>query len=665
MGKNCLVTTLLWLLLLVLFQTPKYINASFICYGDFFDVNYGLSRDRLFSSLPSNVITNGGFYNASFGRDSKNSRVYVVALCRRGYEDQACKTCLEHVIDDTKPNCRRKESYSWVTHQPDDVSCSIRYTNRSTFGKLELTPVVINANPDNLDPSISKNMTMFNKEWIAMANRTLEAASTADTSSVLKYYNATRTEFTQIPDVYALMQCTPDLSQGDCTRCLRDCVNEFLQSQYWGRKGAGISRPSCYFRWDLYSFYKAFENVERVHALPPPPPPPQVSSNKLNCERDKTSFQGSNIAIIVVPVVINLFIFVVLVVSWKKRSSHTRFKDAFDSTDGQSMLRFDLQMIISATNNFSHMLGQGGFGSVYKGVLENGQEIAVKRLTKDSGQGDKEFKNEVLLLTRLQHRNLVKLLGFCNEKDEEILVYEFVPNSSLDHFIFDEDKRRILTWDVRYTIIEGVAKGLQYLHEDSQLRIIHRDLKASNILLDAEMNPKVADFGMARLFNKDETRGLTSRVVGTFGYMAPEYERYGQFSAKSDVYSFGVMLLEMICGKSNKNSEKEEDEDEEDFPAFVWKRWNEGRYEEIIDPLAAPSNNISINEVVKLIHIGLLCVQEDVSKRPSISSIIFWLGRHANTTMPVPTPVVFHTRPSLSLSPSPSQSPSPTPSSSL
>lgn len=311
MGKSCLVTTFLLLLLLFL-QTLKYVHAGFICYGDFFNVNYGVSRDYLFSSLPSNVVSNGGFYNASFGRDSKNNRVHVVALCRRGYEKQACKTCLEHVIEDTKTKCRQKESFSWVTHQPDDVSCSLRYTNHSTFGKLELLPNTINANPNSIDSS--KNMTMFRQEWIAMVNRMLEVASTAETSSVLKYYNATRTEFTQISDVYALMQCTPDLSPGDCKRCLRECVTDF-QKQFWGRQGGGVSRPSCYFRWDLYPFYKAFDNLTRV--------PAQPSSTIMDCGRDKKSFQGSNIAIIVVPTVINLFIFAVLIFSWKRKPSHT------------------------------------------------------------------------------------------------------------------------------------------------------------------------------------------------------------------------------------------------------------------------------------------------------------------------------------------------------
>ncbi|TMW85871.1 hypothetical protein EJD97_022357 [Solanum chilense] len=180
-------------------------------------------------------------------------------------------------------------------------------------------------------------------------------------------------------------------------------------------------------------------------------------------------------------------------------------------------LQYDFSTIRSATDNFSsdNKLGQGGFGPVYKGKLSNGQEVAVKRLSADSGQGDLEFKNEVMLVAKLQHRNLVRLLGFCIDGTERLLIYEFVPNASLDQFLFDPVKRRQLDWERRYKIIGGVAKGILYLHEDSRLRIIHRDLKASNVLLDEEMNPKIADFGMARLFTLDETQGNTSRIVGT------------------------------------------------------------------------------------------------------------------------------------------------------
>ncbi|KAL0675262.1 hypothetical protein Bca4012_003243 [Brassica carinata] len=318
MGTSWVMTTSPFFFILFL-QTLKHVHASFKCYGDFFTPNYGVNRDNLLSSLPSNVVNNGGFYNASLGSVSRNNRVHVVALCRRGYDIQACKTCLEHVIDDTKAKCpHQMESFSWVTEEANDVLCNLRYTNHSTFGKLELSPFTINPNPNVIESY--KNMTLFSQEWIAMVNRTLEAASTADTSSLLKYYSATRTELTEIPDVYAMMQCTPDLSPSDCNRCLRECVNDF-QREYWGRLGGGVGRPSCYFRWDLFEFYKAFDNVTRVLA-----PPSQASPTALDCGRDEKDFEGRHIAIIVVPAIINLIIFVALVCSWKRKTSHTGIK---------------------------------------------------------------------------------------------------------------------------------------------------------------------------------------------------------------------------------------------------------------------------------------------------------------------------------------------------
>ncbi|PIN05590.1 Serine/threonine protein kinase [Handroanthus impetiginosus] len=214
---------------------------------------------------------------------------------------------------------------------------------------------------------------------------------------------------------------------------------------------------------------------------------------------------------------------------------------------------FDLATILNATNYFSpqNKIGEGGFGPVYKGTLQ-GQEIAVKRLSEYSTQGLNEFKNEVILFAKLQHRNLVRLLGCCIDGEEKMLIYEFMPNNSLETFIFDENQSKLLDWPCRFRIINGIARGLLYLHQDSRLRIIHRDLKASNILLDEGMNPKISDFGMARSFGGNETEANTRRVVGTFGYMSPEYAVDGNFSVKSDVFSFGVLVLEIISGTRNR-----------------------------------------------------------------------------------------------------------------
>ncbi|XP_042485730.1 G-type lectin S-receptor-like serine/threonine-protein kinase RKS1 isoform X2 [Macadamia integrifolia] len=213
----------------------------------------------------------------------------------------------------------------------------------------------------------------------------------------------------------------------------------------------------------------------------------------------------------------------------------------------------EIDVVAAATDNFSsnNKLGEGGFGPVYKGRLFNGREIAVKRLSRNSGQGMEEFKTEVVLIAKLQHRNLVRLLAWSIQEEEKMLIYEYMPNKSLDCFIFDKTKSALLDWRKRFEIIVGVARGVLYLHQDSRLRIIHRDLKASNVLLDKGMNPKISDFGMARMFGGNQIQANTTKVVGTYGYMSPEYAMQGIFSIKSDVFSFGVLLLEIISGKKN------------------------------------------------------------------------------------------------------------------
>ncbi|CAJ2654946.1 unnamed protein product [Trifolium pratense] len=303
--------------------------------------------------------------------------------------------------------------------------------------------------------------------------------------------------------------------------------------------------------------------------------------------------------------------------------------------DGQAVdiPHFHLESILDATNNFAsaNKLGQGGFGPVYKGKFQGGQEIAVKRLSSCSGQGFEEFKNEVVLIAKLQHRNLVRLLGYCVEGDEKMLVYEYMPNRSLDGFIFDKKLSVLLDWDMRFKIILGIARGLLYLHEDSRLRIIHRDLKASNILLDEEKNPKISDFGLARIFGGKDTVANTERVVGTYGYMSPEYALDGHFSVKSDVFSFGVVVLEIISGKRNTGFYQVEHE--LSLLGYAWHLWKVGRALDFMDQTLCET--CKADECLKCVNIGLLCLQEDPNERPNMSNVVFMLGSESNT---LPTP---------------------------
>ncbi|WMV48846.1 hypothetical protein MTR67_042231 [Solanum verrucosum] len=293
---------------------------------------------------------------------------------------------------------------------------------------------------------------------------------------------------------------------------------------------------------------------------------------------------------------------------------------------------FDLATMPNATDNFSlnNKVGEGGFGPVYKGILVDGQEIAVKRLSRSSGQGLNEFKNEVKLIAKLQHRNLVKLVGSCIDDEEKMLIYEYMANGSLDSFVFDQTRRKQLGWSKFFQIIDGIARGLLYLHQDSRLRIIHRDLKASNVLLDAELNPKISDFGLARTFQGDQCGDNTERVVGTFGYMAPEYALYGLFSVKSDVFSFGLLLLEIVIGKKNRCFRHPHHH--HGLIEYAWRMWTEGTPLALVD--SSLEDTSSMLEILRCIHVSLLCVQQIPEDRPNMSVVVLMLN--GESTLPQP-----------------------------
>ncbi|THG01843.1 hypothetical protein TEA_009994 [Camellia sinensis var. sinensis] len=303
-----------------------------------------------------------------------------------------------------------------------------------------------------------------------------------------------------------------------------------------------------------------------------------------------------------------------------------------DSVDTSELPIIDFDKILVATDNFSttNKLGEGGFGPVYKGRLEDGHQVAVKRLSRHSGQGVEEFKNEIVLISKLQHRNLVRLLGCCIEGEEKVLVYEYMTNKSLDTFLFDATKRVKLDWATRFHIIQGIARGLLYLHRDSCLRVIHRDLKANNILLDNDMNPKISDFGLAQTFRVTQELANTHRVMGTFGYMSPEYAMGGLFSEKSDVYSFGVLLLEMVSGMRNTSFHYHEKY--LNLLGYAWELYNEGQASDVVDEVVVDS--CSLSAVLRCVRIGLLCVQDHVADRPTVSIVVLMLSNEMDLPHP-------------------------------
>ncbi|KAK6137234.1 hypothetical protein DH2020_029023 [Rehmannia glutinosa] len=302
---------------------------------------------------------------------------------------------------------------------------------------------------------------------------------------------------------------------------------------------------------------------------------------------------------------------------------------------------FTYASIQSATKNFSsdYKLGQGGFGPVYKGKTAEDQDIAVKFLSRQSGQGLLEFKTELILISKLQHVNLVKLLGFCIHGDDKMVIYDYMHNKSLDFFLFSPSKREQLDWQKRFNIIEGTTQGLLYLHRYSRLKIIHRDLKPSNILLDENMNPKISDFGLARIFKQDISEANTNRRVGTYGYMAPEYAMQGIFSVKSDAYSFGVLIFEIVSGR--KNNSFHEIEGPLSLVEYAWELWRKDSALELMDPTLRDS--CIIDQLQRCIHIGLLCVENHAVDRPTIEDVILML-KNEMTNLPMPKSPAFISR---------------------
>ncbi|KAL0873531.1 hypothetical protein Bca101_023236 [Brassica carinata] len=597
---------------------------------------YDANRRLILSSLPSNVTSKEGlFFNGSIGQEP--DRVYAIGMCIPGSTSDDCSVCIKTVSDRLIKNCpNQTNAFAWPGNP---TLCHVRYSNTSFSGSADLyNPRIVLHNSRD----INSNLTEFRTIWEDLVVRMIAAASTAKNtpSSSNNHYKADAAPLTPLDTIYALMQCTPDLSYGDCDNCLRRSVRDY-QSCCSQKQGGVVMRPSCFFRWDLFKYSKAFDNIT-VASLPPllPPKasPPAADDQARTTDNDSKGISSGVVAAITVPTVITVFILLVLgLVRCRRRKSMQRTEvesDSDISTPHSS--QYDLKTIETATNKFSrsNKLGEGGFGEVYKGTLSNGTEVAVKRLSESSGQGIREFKNEAVLVSKLQHKNLVRLLGFCLEREEKILIYEFVPNKSLDYFLFDPERQSQLDWIQRHKIIEGIARGILYLHQDSQLTIIHRDLKASNILLDANMNPKISDFGLSTIFEIDQTQGNTSKIAGTYGYMSPEYAMQGQYSMKSDIYSFGVLVLEIISGKKNGGVyHMDETSTPNNLVTYAWRLWRNRSPLELMDP--AIGRNYQSNEVTRYIHIALLCVQDNPEDRPMLSTIILMLT--SNTiTLPVP-----------------------------
>ncbi|XP_010931353.1 cysteine-rich receptor-like protein kinase 25 isoform X2 [Elaeis guineensis] len=582
---------------------------------------FSANLDLLLFNLTSSPHDAGYFSNTTVGAAS-SAPAYGLAQCRPDISASDCSTCLNLSASAATTRCHLRKSAAIRFDY-----CILHYSDQSFFGR----PV------DDQLRTIYNNYNASDPTGFYRQIRDLMDEISSQAAERESKFGVGMANFSQYENIYAMAQCTRDLSETDCSTCL-DKAAGCLPICCYGHIGAQALKVSCTVRFETYPFF--------AQSFIPPPPPGSSSSRNSGNGTDTTGDGKSNnttkvVLIVAISVVAVLMVLFAICICLRRRKVFRKELlidgDEEEFRSSESLL-FDLGALRAATNNFSdaNKLGEGGFGLVYKGTLLDGREIAVKRLLGSSAQGLVELRNELVLVAKLQHRNLVKLLGCCIEEQERLLVYEYLPNSSLDKFLYDPIGRQQLDWGSRYKIIEGMGRGLLYLHEDSRLRIIHRDLKAGNILLDGDMNPKISDFGLAKLFGRDETHGNTSRIAGTYGYMAPEYALHGHFSTKSDVFSYGVLVLEIVTGR--RNSGFKGSGNSLDLLGYVWQHWTEGMATQVIDQILG--NQYEAREVLRCIHIGLLCVQEEPAERPSMASVILMLSS-SSVTVPPPSPPAF------------------------
>ncbi|KAI3722987.1 hypothetical protein L2E82_34243 [Cichorium intybus] len=547
-------------------------------------------------------LSNNNTYFATADQTRNSESVYVMGQCRNYMSTSDCVSCFDSA-DRSIRYCAGANGGRAVLD-----GCFLRYESNSFYDQTTL--------PGNV--GLCGNRTSSRQSVFETAVDGLMSNLSIATPKINGFFAAATAQVngTNTSTAYAIAQCAITVTRDGCRDCLKVAYANIKSCASDVTDGRGVD-SGCFMRYSASAF---FPNSSRIDITP--------------FLRDGSSSKKGAIIGGVVGGVGGLIILLIIMLLWYRRSRKRTAPGSslYGATELQSPMPYSYNDLKKATKDFreDNKLGEGGFGDVYKGIVKDGKVVAVKKLAIGSNTAKDNFESEVRVISNVHHRNLIRLLGCCSKGPELLLVLEYMANGSLEKYLYGE-KRGNLRWKQRYDIIFGTARGLAYLHEQYHVTIIHRDIKPSNILLDNDFQPKIADFGLARLLPEDQTH-ISTRFAGTLGYTAPEYAIHGQLSEKVDTYSFGIVVLEIISGKRCTDVPNES-AGEQFLLEHAWNLYETRMHLKLVDETLDPSEYRE-EEIKKVIEIALMCTQSPVSVRPTMSEVVMLLSDRSRVQNP-------------------------------
>ncbi|CAN6247623.1 unnamed protein product [Urochloa humidicola] len=584
---------------------------------------YDTNLRGMLKELVTIAVSYGGYGNDTAGDDGSPDQSNGLAICYADAPPAVCRLCLDMAAGNVTLACPRSVGAAMMYN-----NCLLRYANASFLSRPDMVPRF----------SFFNNLTRAGDAaaYAAALGRLMDRLAPAAATS-LRFFAYGRTNITggDGQSLYGFVQCVTDLSPDDCSRCLQRIAASL---PIWTRGGRAYSL-TCYTRFEVVPFYTP-PNTQTIVVAPAPPPEPspgapaaaKFQDTKLKKFRSRMIVTVSTVASVLLVMVCVVILAIKIYRSGNFQSitgvssiPEENIAELLENYGSLAPKRYKYSQLKEITRCFSEKLGEGGYGMVYKGTLPSGMLVAVKFLHDFTRNGE-EFINEVISIRRTSHVNIVTLLGFCFEGSKRALIYEYMPNGSLDKFIYDDNSKATLGWNKLYEIAIDIARGLEYLHRGCNTRIIHFDIKPHNILLADDFVPKIADFGLAKLCNPKESYLSMAGMRGTIGFIAPEVfaRRFGVVSTKSDVYSYGMVLLEMVGGRKNLNASVD-NSSEMYFPDFIYNYLAE------VGSLRSFDLAGTIEEMArKMASIGLWCIQVSPTSRPTMSKVLEMFEKSAD-----------------------------------